>query len=176
MLMTGRWPDLPPGLEKAAADAEIGLIIEAIAEGRSVRQGLNVPPAAQPQLLVLEASAEQRAVLERNAALVKRLLRVSDVAFVDAAPPGAIPYVVAGATLALPVAEFIDIAAERARLSKEVGSLSSDIERTLKKLANPDFVARAPEEVVEENRERLEDAQAARAKLQAALDRLGAAA
>jgi valyl-tRNA synthetase len=83
---------------------------------------------------------------------------------------------VAGATLALPVAEFIDIAAERARLTKEVGSLSSDIERTQKKLANPDFVARAPEEVVEENRERLEDAQAARAKLQAALDRLGAAA
>jgi valyl-tRNA synthetase len=175
MLMTARWPDLPAGLENAAADAEIGLVVEAITEGRSVRQGLNVPPAAQPRLLVLEASAEQKAVLERNAALVKRLLRVSDVAFVDALPPGAIPYVVAGATLALPVAEFIDIAAERARLTKEVGSLSSDIERTEKKLANPDFIARAPEEVVEENRERLEDAQAARAKLQAALDRLGAA-
>jgi valyl-tRNA synthetase len=174
-LMTARWPDLPASLEDAAADAEIGLIIEAITEGRSVRQGLNVPPAAQPALLVLDASPDQRVVLERNAALVKRLLRVAEVAFVDAAPAGAIPYVVAGASLALPVAEFIDIGAERARLTKEVASLASDIERTEKKLANPDFVARAPEEVVDENRERLDDAKAARAKLQAALERLGAA-
>ena len=68
----------------------------------------------------------------------------------------------------------IDVAAERARLGKEVGSLAADIDRTAKKLANADFVARAPEEVVEENRERLADAEAAKAKLEAALARLGA--
>ena len=77
-----------------------------------------------------------------------------------------------GATLALPVAEFIDLAAERARLTKEVGALASDIDRTAKKLGNADFVARAPEEVVEENRERLAEAEAAKAKLEAALGRL----
>lgn len=112
----------------------------------------------------------------QTAALVGRLLRVAEVAFVDAAPAGSIPYVVRGATLAAPVADFIDLAAERARLTKEVASLASDIERTEKKLANPDFVARAPEEVVEENRERLDEAKAAREKLQAALKRLGDAA
>jgi valyl-tRNA synthetase len=80
--------------------------------------------------------------------------------------------VVDGATLALPVAAFIDLAAERARLSKEIATLASDVERTAKKLANADFVARAPEEVVEENRERLAEAQAAKAKLEAALQRL----
>jgi valyl-tRNA synthetase len=175
-LMTALWPDLPAGLVDPAADAEIGLIIETITEGRSVRQGLNVPPSAQPALLVVDASAEQRDVLSASAALVGRLLRVSDVQFVDAAPAGSIPYVVDGATLALPVAEFIDIAAERARLTKEVGALASDIEKTAKKLANPDFVARAPEEVVEENRERLVDAETAKAKLESALARLGAVA
>ncbi|HEY0648407.1 class I tRNA ligase family protein, partial [Phenylobacterium sp.] len=175
-LMTALWPDLPAGLVDPAADAEIGLIIETITEGRSVRQGLNVPPSAQPALLVVDASAEQRGVLSASAALVGRLLRVSDVQFVDAAPAGSIPYVVDGATLALPVAEFIDIAAERARLTKEVGALASDIEKTAKKLANPDFVARAPEEVVEENRERLADAETAKAKLESALARLGAVA
>jgi valyl-tRNA synthetase len=82
--------------------------------------------------------------------------------------------VIDGATLALPVAEFIDVAAERARLGKEVASLAADIDRTAKKLANVDFVARAPEEVVEDNRERLADAEAAKAKLEAALARLGA--
>jgi valyl-tRNA synthetase len=83
--------------------------------------------------------------------------------------------VAAGSLFALPVAEHIDLAAERARLTKEVASLTSDIDRTAKKLANPDFVARAPEEVVEENRERLAGAQEAKARLDAALERLAAA-
>ena len=77
-----------------------------------------------------------------------------------------------GATCALPVAEFIDLAAERARLTKEIAALAADIDRTAKKLDNADFVARAPEEVVEENRERLAEAEAAKAKLEA---RAGAA-
>ena len=75
-------------------------------------------------------------------------------------------------TYALPVADFIDVTAEMARLGEEIGVLAGDIERTAKKLANPEFVARAPEEVVEENRERLSEAEAARAKLAAALQRL----
>ncbi|MFZ5718255.1 MAG: hypothetical protein ACOY5Y_02185 [Pseudomonadota bacterium] len=137
-----------------------------------MRQGLNVPLSPQPPLLVLDATPAQREVLSANAALVERLLRVSEVSFVDTAPAGAIPYVVEGATLALPVADFIDIAAERARLTKEVAALGSEIDKTAKKLANPDFVARAPEEVVEENRERLADAEAAKAKLEGALGRL----
>ncbi|HET6972011.1 MAG TPA: class I tRNA ligase family protein, partial [Phenylobacterium sp.] len=175
-LMTARWPDLPQSLIDPAADAEVALIIEAISEGRSVRQGLNVPLSAKPPLLVIEATDAQRATLEANAAQIAQLLRVSGVEAVDAVPPGSIPYVVAGATLALPVAEFIDLAAERARLTKEVATLGQDIDRTAKKLANPDFVARAPEEVVDENRERLADAEAAKAKLDEALQRLGAVA
>ena len=75
-----------------------------------------------------------------------------------------------------PERDPVSLAAERARLAKEVGALTADIEKTGKKLANADFIARAPEEVVEENRERLADAEAAREKLQAALSRLGAVA
>jgi valyl-tRNA synthetase len=172
--MTARWPDLPASLIDPAADAEIDLIIEAITEGRSVRAELNVPPSARPSLLVVEADGNQRKVLEASAPLIGQLLRVSDVRFVDTAPEGAIPYVVDGATLALPVAEFIDLAAERARLTKEVAGHGSEIDKLAKKLGNPDFVARAPEEVVEENRERLAEAEAAKAKLEAALSRLGA--
>jgi valyl-tRNA synthetase len=83
-----------------------------------------------------------------------------------------VPYLAEGAAFALPVAEFIDLAAERARLVKELAALAADIDRTAKKLANPDFVARAPEEVVDENRDRLADAETARARLEAALARL----
>ncbi|HLZ77122.1 valine--tRNA ligase [Phenylobacterium sp.] len=175
-LMVAKWPDLPDSLIDPGADAEVGLIVETIAEGRSVRAELNVPNSARPPLLVVGATEAQRKVLQDAAPLIMQMLRVAEVKVVDAAPAGAIPYVVEGATLALPVAEFIDVAAERARLSKEVANLAADIDRTAKKLANADFVARAPEEVVEENRERLADAEAAKAKLEAALARLGAVA
>ncbi len=171
-LMTARWPDLGEDLIDGAAEAEIGLIIAAVSEGRSVRAELNVPPGARPDLLVIEASPAQRDVLERSAPVICQTLRVASVQMVDRAPDGAIPFVVDGATLALPVAAFIDLAAERARLTKEIATLASDVAHTAKKLGNPDFVARAPEEVVEENRERMAEAEAAKAKLEAALQRL----
>ncbi|MFA5602044.1 MAG: class I tRNA ligase family protein, partial [Phenylobacterium sp.] len=175
-LMTAPWPDLPDSLVDPAAQAEIDLIVSAVSEGRSVRSELNVPPSARPPLLVIEADEVQRKVLLANAPVIAQTLRVSEVRVEAAAPEGAIPYVVEGATLALPVAEFIDLAAERARLTKEIAAHAQDIERTAKKLANPDFVARAPEEVVEENRERLAEAEAAKAKLESALSRLQAVA
>ena len=175
LLISAAWPELSASLLDPRSEAEIGLIIDAISEGRSVRQELNVPLSARPPLLVVEASDAQRQVLADNAPLIAQLLRVAEVRFESVVPPGAIPYVVAGATLALPVAEFIDLAAERARLSKEVASLGSEIDKLAKKLGNADFVARAPEEVVEENRERLADAETAKAKLEAALGRLGGA-
>jgi len=175
MLISARWPDLPASLEDAAADAEVGLVVAAIGEGRSLRQGLNVPLSARPPLLILDATPDQRRVLEAAAPALAQMLRVDGVRAQAEIPAGAIPYVVEGATLALPVAEFIDLAAEKARLSKEVASLAADIDRTTKKLGNPDFVARAPEEVVEENRERLAESQDAKAKLEGALARLAAA-
>jgi len=171
-LMTASWPELGEDLINKAAEAEIGLIIAAVSEGRSVRAELNVPPGARPDLLVIEASPTQREILERSAPVICQTLRVASVQMVDRAPDGAIPFVVEGATLALPVAAFIDLAAERARLTKEIATLASDVAHTAKKLGNPDFVARAPEEVVEENRERMAEAEAAKAKLEAALQRL----
>jgi valyl-tRNA synthetase len=174
-LMSAPWPDLAEALIDPVADAEIELIIAAVSEGRSVRAELNVPPGAKPALLVIEADEAQRRVLLDNAAVIGQTLRVSEVRVEASAPEGAIPFVVNGATLALPVAEFIDLAAERARLAKEIGAHAADIERTAKKLNNPDFLARAPEEVVEENRERMAEAEAAKAKLESALSRLAGA-
>jgi valyl-tRNA synthetase len=174
MLMTAPWPAAPQGWLDAKAEAEIGLVIAVVSEGRSVRAELNVPPSARPPLLAVETSAAQRAILKANEAVIAQTLRVSELRVETAAPKGAIPFVTEGATFALPVAEFIDLAAEKARLGKEIAALDVDVERTRKKLDNPDFVARAPEEVVEENRDRLAEAEAAQAKLRAALQRIEA--
>ena len=173
-LMTTPWPDLPANLEDPAADAEIGLVIETISEGRSVRSGLNVPLSAKPALLVIEASEDQRRALAASGPQIAQMLRIGEVREAEAAPVGSIPFRVQGATFALPVAEFIDLAMERSRLTKEVGDLTSEIAKISGKLNNPDFVIRAPEEVVEENREKLAEAETAREKLQGALARLEA--
>jgi valyl-tRNA synthetase len=172
MLITARWPKLPDAYADSEAEAAMALVIATIAEGRSVRSELNVPVAAKPELLVIEADPRRRLILETNAAAIMQMLRVSALKFDAAAEAGAIPYLAEGAAFALPVAEFIDLAAERARLAKEIATLTADIGRTAGKLANADFVARAPEEVVEENRERLAEAENSKARLEAALKRL----
>ncbi|MEO6340862.1 MAG: valine--tRNA ligase [Caulobacteraceae bacterium] len=169
LLMEARWPDLPAAWRDAAAETEMELILGAVGEGRSVRSEMNVPPSARPDLLVLDATPAQRKILQANTELIQSTLRVADVRFVDTAPAGSLSYVVEGATLALPVAAFIDVAAEKARLTKAIKGLDDDIDRVAKKLGNPDFMARAPEAVVNDNREKMAEAEAAQAKLTAAL-------
>jgi valyl-tRNA synthetase len=172
LLIAAPWPDLPDAYADPEAAREMALVIAVIEEGRSVRSELNVPPAARPALLVAEADERARRILESHAEAIRQMLRVSEIRFGGGADASAVPFIAEGAAFALPVAAFIDLSAERSRLAKEVAQLAADIDRTAKKLANPDFVARAPEEVVEENRERLAEAQAARERLEAALGRL----
>ena len=174
LLISAPWPDLPDSYADATAAEEIELVIDSVAEGRSLRSDLNVPPSAKPSLFVIEASEAQRRVFAANAASISQTLRVAGIKFEASAPQGAVTFVVAGATLALPVAEFVNFENERARLTKELDSLAADIDRTAKKLGNPDFVARAKEEVVEETRAKLAEAEGAKAKLEAALVRLAA--
>ncbi len=176
LLISADWPVHPDAWIDAAAEAEIGLIIGAVSEGRSVRSELNVPLSAKPALYVVEATEAQRAVFKANEAVIATMLRVGGLTFDAAAPAGSIPFIVEGATLALPVAEFIDLAAEKVRLTKEIAGLLKDADQTRRKLDNPEFVRKAPEEVVEENRERLAEAEASHAKLSSALSRLEAVA
>jgi valyl-tRNA synthetase len=143
---------------------------------RSIRSEMNVPPAARAPLVLVGAGSETRERLGRHRGLIETLARVSDVREADAAPHGSAPFSIGEATAALGISQFIDLDAEKARLSKEIAALSDDAARTRKKLDNPDFVRKAPEEVVEENRERLAEAEEAKAKLAAALSRLEAVA
>jgi valyl-tRNA synthetase len=172
LLISARWPELPAAYVDAEAQAEMDWLIGLVSEVRSIRAEVNAPPAARLVLALVDANDATLARLERHRPLILTLARLGEVRAAEAAPAGAVPFVIGEATGALAVAEHIDVTAERARLAKEIAALATDAERTSKKLANPDFLARAPEEVVEENRERLAEAQAATAKLEAALARL----
>ncbi|HCL62661.1 MAG TPA: valine--tRNA ligase, partial [Rhizobiales bacterium] len=172
-LMLAPWPE-PLGLENALADAEIGWLIKLISEVRSVRAEMNVPAGAKVPLLIAGAGEETKARVARHGETLLRLARLDTLDF-GKPPRGAIQIVLDEATLALPLAGIIDIDAEQKRLKREMDKVGSELKQLNAKLSNEKFVSRAPEHVVEEQRERKVEAEAIAAKLDQALKRLEAA-
>ena len=175
LLILTAWPK-HERLEDPAAEAEIGWVVDLVSAIRSVRAEMNVPPASQLPLVLAASSAETRERAGRWEAFIQRLARVSEIAFAEAVPAGAVQLVVRGELAALPLQGVIDLAAERGRLEKEMAKGAGDIARIDAKLGNSDFVKRAPEEVVEGEREKREEAESRRAKILEALERLKGAA
>jgi valyl-tRNA synthetase len=169
LLALSSWPDLR-GLDDPSAEAEIGWLIELITAIRSIRAEMSI--TAPIPLVLAGASAETKARAERWAEFIKRLARVSEISSAPAAPQGSVQLVVRGEVAALPLKSVIDLAAERARLAKEMQKAEADIARVDAKLGNANFVARAPEEVVEEEKEKREEAAGRKAKIAEALERL----
>jgi valyl-tRNA synthetase len=132
---------------------------------------MNVPLSAKLPLHFRDAGNAARARLERHGGLIRTLARIETIGPEQPGQTtkGAAPIALADATLVLPLAGFIDTAAERKRIEKEIGKLSGEAEKLAKKLSNADFLAKADPEVVEEQRGRLAEAQAARKRLDASL-------
>ena len=165
------WP--VPAPTDTAADAEIGWLVKLISDIRSARAELNVPAGAKLKLLVVGANATTQKRLDTHRAAIERLSRVEGIEAAASAPKAALQIVVGEATYALPVGDVIDLKAEGARLQKEIKKLADEISKIDAKLGNANFVSRAPEEVVEEQRERRTQAEQTRARLSTALERLG---
>ncbi|MBP6769714.1 MAG: valine--tRNA ligase [Reyranella sp.] len=165
------WP--APTAIDTAADAEMGWLVKLIQDIRSARAELNVPAGAKLKLLVIGGNDTTAAQLETHRAAIERLARIEGVEAAASAPKASLQIVVGEATYALPVGEVIDLKAESARLQKEIKKLADEVGKIDAKLANAAFVARAPEEVVEEQRERRAQAEQTGARLSAALERLG---
>ncbi|MBD8064883.1 valine--tRNA ligase [Devosia sp. PTR5] len=171
MLILSEWPDLA-GLEDSAADAELAWLIDVISNVRSVRAEMNVPAGAKLQLVVTGAGDETLGRLVAGTALITRLARLEEISPRNDVPGESAQFVVGDATFALPLAGVIDIGAERTRLEKEIGKLDGEILQVDKKLSNEQFVAKAPEEVIEEQKARRDAAIERRARIRDALDRL----
>ncbi|MGQ0662079.1 MAG: valine--tRNA ligase [Pseudomonadota bacterium] len=169
------WPNDLDGLGNAAAEAEMNWVVEAISAIRAVRAETGVPAAARLELLHKDASPAATRCLEAHRGLIETLARVARIApSHGAVPKGAVQIAVAEATFILPLAGVIDAAAERARLEREIATLDDEIGRLDRKLANPEFVAKADPDIVEEQRERRAETAGARARLAAAVERLRA--
>jgi valyl-tRNA synthetase len=175
LLVLAAWPKFD-GLDDPKAEAEIGWLVDLVTAIRSVRAEMNISPATPIPVVLAGASAETRARAGRWQEFARRLARVADISFADTPPQGSVQLLVRGEVAALPLKGVIDFAAERARLEKEMQKVESDIKRIDAKLGNAQFLERAPEEVVEEEREKRAEAEGRRQKIIEALERLKGAA
>jgi valyl-tRNA synthetase len=175
-LIGAAWPRFDDAFLDAAAEAEIGWLVDLVTEVRQLRAEMNVAPSAKPPLAFVAPDAVTAERLKRHRPLILTLARVSEAASVETAPTGAVTFVTGGATAALSLAGIIDLTAERARLDKEIKGFDSDIGHFNKKLGNPNFVAKAAPAVIEEQRAKLAEAEEGKARLIAALARLEALA
>ena len=171
LLALAAWPDLA-GLADAGAEAEVGFVVDLVSQVRSARSETSVPAAAQIPLVMVGASPEVRTRVEDWRDTLLRLARLSEITFSETPPKNSVQLLVRGSVAALPLEGIVDLAAEVARLKKEQGKAQGEIKKIDAKLGNADFVARAPEEIIEENRERREAEAARLVKIEEALARL----
>ena len=165
------WPKAPA--TDAASDSEMGWLVKLISDIRSARSELNVPAGAKLKLMVVGGDVTTQRRLKTHEAAIERLARIDGIEAAPVAPKGALQIVVGEATYALPVGDVIDLAAESARLTKEIRKLADEIGKIDAKLGNANFMSRAPEDVVEEQRERRRQAEQTRQRLIVALKSLG---
>ena len=170
MLALALWPTEQPHF--AGAHEEVGWLIELVTAVRSVRTEMNVPGSSLIPIEFINPSDTTKRRAELWDSTLNRLARISGSTFASEVKPGSAQIVVGSEIAALPLAGIIDLAAERARLEKEMAKADADVARVDAKLGNANFVARAPEEVVEEEKEKREEALARKAKIAEALERL----
>ena len=170
LLTTSAWPELSEVEVDEAARDEIDWVVRLVSEVRSVRSEMTVPPSATIPLTVADSSEATRERLARQKGVIEPLAKVELA--IGTAPSGTVQSVFEDASLFLHVADVVDLDEQRGRLAREMAKVEDEIAKIDKKLGNEKFLARAPEAVVAEQRERRDEAEQSRHKLDRAMARL----
>ena len=172
MLVHQDWPDYGLELVDAAASEEISWVIALIDAIRSARAQMNVPAGAKVPLVQVAISQAGEAALAANMAQIQQMARIIEITQVPEMPKGAITITAPQATFGLPLADIIDVAAEKMRLEKSMGKLAKELGGLRGRLNNPKFAISAPPEVLAETQANLEAREEEEAKIATALARL----
>jgi len=175
LLMEQSWPVIDTNLQNADAYNEISWLQNVIGEIRSVRTDMNVPASAKLDVLVMGADNQKQSWINAHEQVIGKMARVNGFETITDMPKGAIQIVIGDMTLGLPVADIIDLDKERARLQKEIQKHEKDIKQIDGKLSNENFISKAPEDVIEEQKMRKSEAQIMIEKLSSALTQLDVA-
>lgn len=176
LLMGAEWPQ-DQDLSYGESSQDMDWLIQVISAVRSIRAEMNVPPGIYLDVSFYDAGPATHRRISHHEDLLLKLARLQHIrVFSESLTPheakGAAQVVVDEATLLIPLTGAIDVAAEKARLQKELRKFGEEIIGIEKKLNNKDFLARAPQDIVEIQQERLEKARLASLKLEQALKRL----
>ena len=171
-LIVAPYPKYDAALSFPEDEAGFELIMDAVKAVRSRRAEMNVPPSKRPTLII---TSDRPEVFEAGRTYLSKLAYAGEVEISAEAPAdteGMVSVVTGSAKMFMPMAELVDLEAERARLEKELEKARTQLEAQNKKLANESFVSRAPEAVVNAERERAEKARALIANLEESLAKL----
>jgi valyl-tRNA synthetase len=174
MLISAPWPDFKADAFDPGSAEEMEWVVQAIAAIRALRAEMNVPPAAHMPLWLKDPEPRAAQRIGHHREHFVRLARVEVLDPEKAPPLSGVPAVVEGVTLVLGMGGVVDLPREKKRLGKEIQKLDAELTKIAAKLANPNFLAKAKPEVVEEQREREADTTRDRDRLKAAYDRLTA--
>ena len=172
LLIEAEWPDFTslPKFDDARRDLQ--WVIDLVSGVRSVRAEMNVPPSAKIALVLKDATDASKALLVRQKEVILQLARLATADAATTLPKGSAQFLLGEATIGLPLGDVIDFAKERARLEKDLKKANDEIARFDSKLNNEQFVAKAPEDVLTEQREKRAEAIATAARLKEAVARL----
>jgi valyl-tRNA synthetase len=171
MLINAEWPTYD-GLVDEAASQEISWLIKLISDIRSARSEMNVPAGAKMPLVMVSANEQTTEWTNRHENTIKHMARLEDISFGTEVPEGSVQVVMGEAIAALSLKGVIDVDAEVARLNKELGKVSGEIKKLTGKLSNEQFLSKAPENVIVEQKRRLEEETETKDQLEAALERM----
>ena len=166
ILMTAQWPEYTEALSFPAEESAMEAVMDLIRAIRARRAEMNVPPSKKAELMIVTDQAEP---YQQGLHFIQRLAYASNITFLETAPAdvtGLVSVVTHDATAYLPLSELVDLAAERERIAKELEKAKNGLRITEGKLANEKFVAHAPENVVNAEREKVAKYQELIAKLE----------
>ena len=166
ILMTAQWPEYTEALSFPAEESAMEAVMDLIRAIRARRAEMNVSPSKKAELMIVTDQAEP---YQQGLHFIQRLAYASNVTFPETAPAdvtGLVSVVTHDATAYLPLSELVDLAAERERIAKELEKAKNGLRITEGKLANEKFVAHAPENVVNAEREKVAKYQELIAKLE----------
>lgn len=171
-IMISKWPEYDPTLSFAAEEAQMEKIMDAIRAIRNRRAEMNIPPSKKSKVYVETAFSDVFAV---GSEFIKRLAYASDVEIADAFGDlgNTVTIVTNDAKIYIPLGDLVDFEAEAKRLQKELAAAEEKLAFINKKLDNPGFVNKAPEKVVQQNRDEAAKLTEKIANLRSSLENLG---
>jgi valyl-tRNA synthetase len=156
-LIVAEFPIFKTELEFSKEAQQMELVFETISSLRNVRQSFNISPSVKCNIAI-RAEESEKPIFEAIEAYIQRLARVENISYAEMdaeVPPKSAATVVSASKIIIPLADLIDLNAEIARQQKKLDKLTSEKNSLNGRINNPKFVANAPQELIQQTKERI---------------------